>query len=694
LRLFVSFVDLNKRNFSCISDERDFPMAPVISEDFSTTDGGWNVNADARNFSHVPLSGAGGGYVAADDGVTGDLWYFTGGPEFTGNLSAYAGGTLSYTIRQAGTVGDLDDVDVIITGAARSIGFDFPADQIPGADFTDYTIELKSGQGWFDLTTQAALTDAEILAVLEDVQSLQIQGEYRTGSDAAQLDAVTLTSAGGGGLPASAPLPYRDGFAGGDDGWRITADGQNAVWQPTGGKTNGYLQASDRPSGDVWYFKTPEAFAGDYAGFAGGTLNYSLFQTSLSSQFDSDEDVRLIAASGQILAVDLPGDSQPGLDWTDYTIAFTEAGGWYDTVTDQVVTDAEIAAVLADLSSIEIRGEYRTGSDTAGLDDFALLGQGQVIEDFSNPGTAGDDMFAGTDGDDTFAGRAGADTFTPGGGNDTVDGGADTDTVIVSGDRDDYTVQITPDGVIVTDRTTGRDGSDTLIDVERIDFAGDNPAPNTLDLTVFADFATLQVDDFETFVEMYIAYFNRAPDALGLYFWGTVLAKGDLTLEQIADDFFTQPETQAAYPDLSDNRAFAEQVYQNVLGRDFDQAGLDFWVGVLDSGSVTKSQFILDLLGGVDAAPEPGSPADFIAQKAADAAYLEAKTDLGVYFSVQLGMSDVNDASATLALFDGSAASVTTARAAMDADYAEALDPASGDFLMQLVGVFDDAGVM
>lgn len=135
------------------------------------------------------------------------------------------------------------------------------------------------------------------------------------------------------------------------------------------------------------------------------------------------------------------------------------------------------------------------------------------------------------------------------------------------------------------------------------------------DLTEFANFASLDADDFASFVQMYIAYFDRAPDAVGLYFWGTVLANGDLTLEEIADDFFTQPETQATYPDLSDNSNFAQQVYMNVLGRPFDQAGLDFWVGVLDSEAVTKSQFILELLEGVYAPAPPGSSPAFIAQK-------------------------------------------------------------------------------
>lgn len=62
--------------------------------------------------------------------------------------------------------------------------------------------------------------------------------------------------------------------------------------------------------------------------------------------------------------------------------------------------------------------------------------------------------------------------------------------------------------------------------------------------------------------------------------------------------------------------------------------------------------------------------------------------------SVILGMSDVDDARDSMALFDGTPASVQTARAEMDADYAAALDPVDGEFLMPLVGVVDDPFMM
>jgi len=186
----------------------------------------------------------------------------------------------------------------------------------------------------------------------------------------------------------------------------------------------------------------------------------------------------------------------------------------------------------------------------------------------------------------------------------------------------------------------------------------------------------LSEQNFESFIELYIAYFNRAPDAIGLNFWGTAFANGT-TLEEMATLFVGQDETLAAYPAGTSNNVFAETVYNNVLGRTPDQAGFDFWVGQLDTGSVSRDQFILEVLRGV----QPGTP---------DEGYLDTKVDIGAYFAVHKGMSDVDNASAAMALFDGTDAGIDAAVAAIDGYYAEALDPSTGEFLMQVVGVLDD----
>ena len=367
--------------------------------------------------------------------------------------------------------------------------------------------------------------------------------------------------------------------------------------------------------------------------------------------------------------------------------------------TAYVVDEASSANELITITPDRTITVLAEGVSFVGLSELGSnTDQGSVSTPIT--GDDGNNTIPGTDGNDTIDAGAGDDTVTGGQGNDTLSGGDGTDTAGYSGDQDSYTLQITPEGIILDDRRDGEDGTDTLTEFEFLDFAQGsffdtgNGSLTLFDLEQFADFATLTPEDFRTFVEIYIAYFDRAPDAVGLFFWGSVLAKGARTVEQIADAFFSQPETQTTYPDLSDNTAFASSVYQNVLGRDFDQAGLDFWVDLLDREVITQGRFILDILEGVDAPPQSTDSAETVAQRAIDAEYLADKTDLGIYFSVVLGMSDVDDARDTMALFDGSDPSIAASRAAMDEDYAEALDPTSGEFLMQLVGVFDDLGTV
>ena len=74
----------------------------------------------------------------------------------------------------------------------------------------------------------------------------------------------------------------------------------------------------------------------------------------------------------------------------------------------------------------------------------------------------------------------------------------------------------------------------------------------------------------------------------------------------------------------------------------------------------------------------------------ADQAFLETKTDIGAYFAVHKGMSDVVDATEAMLLFDGTDNGTNLAIAAIDGSYAQALDPAEGAFLMPLLVVIDD----
>ena len=131
-------------------------------------------------------------------------------------------------------------------------------------------------------------------------------------------------------------------------------------------------------------------------------------------------------------------------------------------------------------------------------------------------------------------------------------------------------------------------------------------------------------------------------------------------------------------------------MYNNVLGRIPDQDGFSFWVNALDSGSVSRDQFILAILGGAKAPPPEDATPDFITQQLADRAYLANKTDIGAYFAVHKGMSNVDNAALAMALFDGSQDSINAAVARIDAFHDAALNTSTGEFLMPLIGVLDD----
>jgi NAD(P)-dependent dehydrogenase (short-subunit alcohol dehydrogenase family) len=193
--------------------------------------------------------------------------------------------------------------------------------------------------------------------------------------------------------------------------------------------------------------------------------------------------------------------------------------------------------------------------------------------------------------------------------------------------------------------------------------------------------ARLDAEAMEALTELYIAYFNRAPDAVGLYFWGNQLADG-MSLREIAGYFFDQPETRAMYGEVADLTDFVTAVYENVLGRAPDAVGLNFWLDLLENNAaVTPPTFIQEILAGAKA--ETGSPAD--------AAYLANKVLLGGHFAVTRGMSDVDEARMVMADFDGSQISLAVGLARSDAFYEEALSSTDGDFLIELVGLAEDA---
>ncbi|MGI9611081.1 MAG: DUF4214 domain-containing protein [Acidimicrobiia bacterium] len=86
---------------------------------------------------------------------------------------------------------------------------------------------------------------------------------------------------------------------------------------------------------------------------------------------------------------------------------------------------------------------------------------------------------------------------------------------------------------------------------------------------------------------LYLAYFDREPDAAGFAAWKVVRATG-ASLDAVSAEFAASPEFQNTYGAL-DNGAFVDLVYNNVLGRDPDAAGRAFWIDQLAAGATRGS---------------------------------------------------------------------------------------------------------
>jgi len=83
-------------------------------------------------------------------------------------------------------------------------------------------------------------------------------------------------------------------------------------------------------------------------------------------------------------------------------------------------------------------------------------------------------------------------------------------------------------------------------------------------------------------VRVYLACLDRLPDNAGLNHWVGALG-GGVALADVADTLMSSEEFRQKFGSLS-NQAFVEQLYQNVLGRRGDAAGVAHWTSQLDAG--------------------------------------------------------------------------------------------------------------
>ena len=79
---------------------------------------------------------------------------------------------------------------------------------------------------------------------------------------------------------------------------------------------------------------------------------------------------------------------------------------------------------------------------------------------------------------------------------------------------------------------------------------------------------------------IYKTAFNRTPDEGGLGYWIGQMDLGK-TLVEVSAGFIDSDEFRASYGTNPSNGEFLTKVYNNVLGRDPDSGGYDWWVDQL-----------------------------------------------------------------------------------------------------------------
>ena len=209
-------------------------------------------------------------------------------------------------------------------------------------------------------------------------------------------------------------------------------------------------------------------------------------------------------------------------------------------------------------------------------------------------GTLASDTLIGGAGDDTLFGDTGDDALTGGFGNDFIDGGKGRDVANYAETISNYTIKRAGDFYIV-DSKSKVDGNDTLTNIENLKFRD-----MTVNLTIHETAKSIPQADVQKIMELYVAFFNRVPDADGLEYWISEM-KGGKTINQIADTFYSagvQFSEVTGYTATMSNADFINVIYKNVLGRvdGADSGGLTYWSEKLSTGSATRGTLVSTII--------------------------------------------------------------------------------------------------
>ncbi|SFU94955.1 DUF4214 domain-containing protein [Pseudoduganella namucuonensis] len=231
-----------------------------------------------------------------------------------------------------------------------------------------------------------------------------------------------------------------------------------------------------------------------------------------------------------------------------------------------------VLSVPADSQAVGLSGDTLTLKLSTALlpgASYSVALSSGFVTDAARNALAGDLRFTVNAAAAATAPGAGADVYAGRGDGSVIDGGAGLDSVVYG---DGVTIGVVAGRHTATPSAAGA-RADTLAGIERVFIAGGSDA------------IALDVDGVGgRAYRLYQSAFDRTPDSAGVGYWMAAMERG-ASLLQVARGFVASEEFRGLYGHNPGDADFVGRLYQNVLHRPGEQAGVDYWTGVLRQGA-------------------------------------------------------------------------------------------------------------
>jgi hypothetical protein len=157
------------------------------------------------------------------------------------------------------------------------------------------------------------------------------------------------------------------------EGWTTVGDVGSTVTA-----AGGAAQLNESAAGVTDFFVAPSKFLGDLAAYYGGTISFDLQTSGVAMVDTTDGDVILTGPGGSLFG--FLTNTPIANTSVSNSLAFDPATPWhFNAANGAAATAAQIQSVLANVTSLRIRGDYVGGPDVTTLDNVVLASAATAI---------------------------------------------------------------------------------------------------------------------------------------------------------------------------------------------------------------------------------------------------------------------------------------------------------------------------